>query len=116
MAHASGVRFHPVGLVHRACDSFVACNDAQSSAFNLDPGYAVKPWMAVLAGEMGDTNVVELLLDNDGNVALACTGPVLCTELAGTLNHLRWPDGIDDGGGHDREPAILTFLRDHPFS
>ncbi len=31
-------------------------------------------------------------------------------------NHLRWPNGVDDGSGIDHEPAFLDSLRSHPLS
>jgi hypothetical protein len=34
----------------------------------------------------------------------------------GTVNHLRWPDGVADSSGRDWEPAMLDFLRLHPHS
>jgi hypothetical protein len=46
--------------------------------------------------------------------AAACTTPSLCTLTTGTLNHLRWPDGVADMGGHDWEPTMLGFLSAHP--
>ena len=105
----------PIGLVHRACESLVACNEAQLQKFSLDPGFDVETWVGVLGSVVGDPNVVDLILDSNGKMALKCTLPALCTGAGGLANHLHWPDGIADGGGNDWEPAMLDFLKSHPL-
>jgi hypothetical protein len=40
----------------------------------------------------------------------------LGTPLIALLNHLHWPDGIDDGGGLDHEPDLRDFLKNNPMT
>lgn len=111
----------PIYLVHRDCDAMVACDDYQSThlsdllsptGFHAPPpaGYVVEPWKQALVAA-GDPSVQDTILASNGAVVGACSP--LCGYAAGTVNHLRWPDGIADGSGLDREVAMLLFLRAH---
>ncbi len=105
----------PIYQVHRACDSLVACDEAQNREFLDLPGGSVEGWLETLRTTMGDPNVEHAIIDFAGVEVDACTRPLLCTSSVGLVNHLRWPDGIDDGGGQDWEVPMLAFLRDHPL-
>ncbi len=104
----------PVFLVHRACDALVGCNQTQANAFQDPPGYAVEAWKPVLTGAsgVGDTVVQDRIIDDVGVNVASCAA--ICLEAVGALNHLRWPDGVADKGGHDHEPAMLDFMRAFP--
>jgi hypothetical protein len=107
----------PIFLVSRACD-VVACDQAQSdgfaaSGFETEPGHVVAPWMADLASKVKNPNAEWRIVTGLGTVTAQCTAVPPCTVGAGTLNHLRWPNGVGDDSGIDHEPAMLDFLRDH---
>jgi poly(3-hydroxybutyrate) depolymerase len=103
-------------ILSRSCD-LVACNEAQAQAL-LDGGTPVTPgnvastWAETLAS-MGATVRWQRLFDNATDVA-SCA--LQCGGLRALGNHLRWPDGIADNSGRDREPDLLQFLRDHPLA
>lgn len=105
----------PVLLVHRSCDAAVACNAAQSTKFGQPPGYDNTAWLATLQGPMGASGTQRLLVAPDGTDAVACQAAIGCGQIEGLLAHVRWPDGVADGSGIDREPTMLTFLRTHPL-
>jgi poly(3-hydroxybutyrate) depolymerase len=108
----------PVLLIHRACDALVPCSESQAIKHGVVSGYAIEPWIAQLEASAGvdDPNVIDMIFDGQGGLVANCTAAALCTQAIGTLNHLRWPDGVADGSGLDREPALLTFLKNHPHS
>ena len=54
------------------------------------------------------------LIDGAGNSADSCVPVLFCPRRSGLLNHIRWPDGVADGGGRDWEPEMLSFFNDHP--
>lgn len=108
----------PIGLVARSCDYLVPCDHNQWQAFQgtsvpPSPGYEVLPWLNNLHA-MGDGNVALALLNASGTPVSSCLSTVLCSRALGLLNHMHWPDGINDGGGNDIEPAMLSFLAAHP--
>jgi poly(3-hydroxybutyrate) depolymerase len=105
----------PILNVHRWCDSAVGCNAAQEQKFSNPPGYDVQGWIARLKGPLANPNTSELIIDDDGNEQLACRATFGCGSVGGLLNHVRWPDGVADNGGHDWEPAILDFFKAHPL-
>lgn len=101
-----------IQLVHRACDALVPCDAAHHIA-GTDVGSDVSSWASALAGPIGAT-VQDYLLATDGSGrATGCAAS--CGDLLGSLAHVRWPDGVADGSGLDREPDMLGFLRDHPL-
>ena len=107
----------PIQLIHRSCDSLVACDVGQQMKFSDPPGYNVAEWAALAPTDsgLGTATVADIIVDYQGNQVANCTIPALCTATAGALNHLRWPDGVADSGGQDWEPTLLGFLRDHPL-
>jgi poly(3-hydroxybutyrate) depolymerase len=105
----------PILLVHRSCDAAVPCNAAQRTKFGEPPGYDNTAWLASLQGPMGDTNAQRLLVAANGATAVACETALGCGKAEGFIAHLRWPDGVGDGSGIDREPTMLEFLRAHPL-
>jgi poly(3-hydroxybutyrate) depolymerase len=105
----------PILLVQRSCDAAVACNAAQQTKFAQPPGYDSAAWLARLQGPMGDANAERLLVAPNGGAALACDTALGCGNIEGLLAHVRWPDGVADGSGVDREPTMLDFLRAHPL-
>ena len=115
----------PLHLVNRACDSLTACDAAQQTAFSLPPGHSAADWVAQLQTVVGDPNVTFQIIDFRGQSALACTLAPACDQDGGTLNHLRWPDGILDdivddgilnGSATDQEPQMLDFLKNNPHN
>lgn len=110
----------PIMLVSRSCD-IVACNPAQAEAFEFgfgvitEPGHIVQAWMAQdLPAKVQNPNGQWVIVSGAGQLAGGCTPVNSCTPTIGLVNHLRWPDGVADGGD-DHEPAMLGFLRDHPL-
>jgi len=115
-AHASVPQTSlPIMIVHRTCDSAVGCDADQQNKFSNPPGYDRTAWVARLRGPLADANVTELLVDADGIQRTACTPMLLCGQLGGFINHVRWPDGVADMGGRDWEPQMLSFLEGHPL-
>ncbi len=108
----------PIFLISRSCD-LVACDAEQQAAWNLslppNPGQVVTEWQAALALKVGDPDVEVVLVNGLGEPVPACTPAPFCTLEIATINHLRWPDGVDDGSGLDHEPVMLDFLRAHPL-
>lgn len=109
----------PILLVGRSCDA-IPCSDAQyERALDKDrpvaPGTSQETWMQTLKDRIGDPNVERLIIDNDGAEVSSCMPATKCRAARALLNHVRWPDGIADEGGHDSEPRMLEFLRDHPL-
>ncbi|MBS2031067.1 MAG: hypothetical protein JST54_24410 [Deltaproteobacteria bacterium] len=106
----------PIFAIHRDCDALVPCDAAQLAAPDggtiAPPGYAVETWLATLGTTMGDAAVQDEIVDGSGVTVSACASS--CGEILGGLNHLHWPDGVADRGGHDHEPEMLDFLRAHP--
>ncbi len=105
----------PIQIVHRVCDALVACDDTQRTAFGLPPGDSVEGWLAMLKSPLGDTVLSDQIIDHSGVAATACTAPPVCTEAIGIDNHIHWPDGVADNGGHDWEPTMLQFMAAHPM-
>lgn len=104
----------PLYLLVRACDALTACSAAQEAAFGLPPGYGAETWVGQLATGVGNPNVTFQIITGAGVAVTACAPVALCTETTGTINHLRWPDGLMDGSGNDWEVPMLAFLRAHP--
>lgn len=104
----------PIDIVHRSCDAIVPCDAAQATKFGVVPDYAVEPWFQKLTGSVGDANAHDTIVNAKATLVSTCAAVSLCTKTIGTLNHLHWPDGIDDSSGHNLEPAMLAFLRNHP--
>ena len=102
----------PVFIVHRAC-SIVPCDAAQATSRGAPPGYDVRGWLGLLRTTLGATDVTELLLDHHGAAVDACA--VRCPGLEAIVDHIRWPDGLADGSGIDREPEMLRYLAAHPL-
>ncbi len=109
----------PLFFVSRACD-IMACTTAQAehleAEYGLDaePGHDVEEWMEALATKVGNSNVERLIVKANGTITERCTAPRWCPKAVAILNHIRWPDGVADDSGIDHEPAMLTFLADHP--
>jgi dienelactone hydrolase len=100
----------PIMIVHRAC-SIIGCDAVQRSAVSSPPGFDVASWIAALKTRVGATDVTQLTLNAQGAATVSCAN--ICTRNAGIQQHVRWPDGIADGSGIDREIAMLSYLREH---
>jgi pimeloyl-ACP methyl ester carboxylesterase len=105
----------PAMIMSRSCD-IVACNEQHAQAFTdgghpMTPGNVAATWTTTL-GAMG-ADVRWLRISDDGTDADGCA--LRCGFLRALTNHVRWPDGIADRRGNDREPDLLRFLRDHPL-
>jgi predicted esterase len=111
-------------LIHRTCDSAVGCDAAQQAQFSNPPGYDVTDWGKTLANEVGAT-VEDVVLSAEGLQVSTCDDDfMLCTNAAGLVNHVSWPDGLateDSKLGNDWEgtsvfqtPGMLGFLAAHP--
>ncbi len=107
----------PVFLVGRACDVLPCdedqADDLRSEGLPIDDSDVMSTWVDALSTRVGAT-VERIIVSGTGVEVGACTGPVLCSRAVALVNHLRWPDGVNDGGD-DHEPAMLAFLRDHPL-
>lgn len=108
----------PIMITGRSCD-VVACDTAQAGALRaqglvVEPGHVVGRWIDDLRLKVGDQNVRRLIVSTSG-VAVADCASVGCSPELGLLNHVRWPNGVADRSGLDREPEMLGFLRDHPL-
>ena len=109
----------PIHLISRTCDG-VACNEAQDARFRRNgyrttPGNVAGTWVRTLEEKIENPNVVWQRIDGSGAAADWCAAAWLCSMTAATLNHLHWPDGVEDHGGIDWEPEMLEFLRNHPL-
>ena len=108
----------PMVYISRSCD-VVACNQEQDDKFrntmNPNPGNVAETWVEDLRTKVDNPNVRWVLINTEGREVSRCTAVWLCGLYAAALNHVRWPDGIDDGSDIDWEPTMLEFLRDHPL-
>jgi dienelactone hydrolase len=109
----------PIYLISRTCDA-VACNEAQDERFRRDgfrttPGNVAGTWVQTLESAVGNPNVQWRRINASGRAAAWCTAAWLCSMTTAALNHLFWPDGVEDRGGVDWEPEMLEFLGDHPL-
>ncbi|MFV2071710.1 MAG: hypothetical protein ACC742_03550 [Thermoanaerobaculales bacterium] len=109
----------PLLLISRSCDG-IACNEAQDERFRSDggtttPGNVAEAWIDTLRKHILNPNVSWLLVTYSGASTRWCAPARLCSRTVAFLNHLHWPDGVEDGGNIDWEPTMLEFLRDHPL-
>jgi hypothetical protein len=107
-----------IALVGRACD-LLPCDEAQGTdltneGLTIEPGDIMSTWQSDLQSKGGATTA-RLIIAGTGQIVSSCSGTALCTKGGATLNHIRWPDGIADKSNIDHEPAMLTFLRQHPL-
>lgn len=100
----------PVMIVHRAC-SIVSCDAAQAKDLDAPPGFAISEWFARLPTITSGT-LKDVIIDSDGKDAPCANS---CHFLRAAIDHVRWPDGIGDKSGIDREVEMLAFLREHPL-
>jgi hypothetical protein len=101
----------PIYLIHRACDALVACNAAAATAQGVQPGFDVETWTRdTLPTTLADPTVTDVIIDGRGAQVSGCAPTSSCTHNGGLANHLRWPDGVADGGGIDWELQMLAFL------
>jgi poly(3-hydroxybutyrate) depolymerase len=110
----------PILLISRTCDA-VACSEAQDRRFRREgavttPGNVAETWVATLRNLVGNPNVSWQLITGSGAGSGWCAPALLCGSLVAVLNHLHWPDGVEDRSGIDWEPVMLEFLRDHPLA
>ncbi len=108
----------PFMLVSRTCDA-VACDEAQLDALVADgfarvPGNVAETWVTTFQEVIGSPAVHWRLVGGNGLTYNGCTPASICTTTNAAINHLRWPNGVADGGD-DHEPSMLAFLRDHPL-
>jgi predicted esterase len=96
----------PILDVHRACDSLVACDEAQREKFHLPPGNPVESWLTTYAEKVGHTRPTEILLDQRDQRVTSCMSADECGEVRGLAGHVMWPKDI--------EPSMLEFLATHP--
>jgi pimeloyl-ACP methyl ester carboxylesterase len=106
----------PVFLISRTCD-VIACNPAQDQAFQdagviTTPGNIAETWIADLMSKVGSATVDWKLINTMGADAVQCAPAGACSSPIAVVNHLRWPDGVADGGS-DHEPDMLNFLKGH---
>jgi dienelactone hydrolase len=108
----------PIYAIHRDCDSAVACDSAQQTKFSQPPGYDVETWIGTLGSQVKDTHVIDTVINGKAVQESGCEATSMCDNTTGLLNHLRWPDGIDDSSGPtgDWEVPMLQFLSAHPLS
>lgn len=99
----------PFFMISRRCDA-VACDE--KTDLKIVPGNVVEPWIKSLRDEIG-AEVTWMRIDALGNLSSSCSSAALCMKSEALIGHFRWPDGIDDMGGQDHEPAMLQFLADH---
>lgn len=104
----------PILLIHRSCDAFVACSPSQQTRFATPPGFNLLDWLDALTLKIGNSHVGYQIIDSEGDPTNSCDDTTFCTEFIGLANHIRWPDGVSDGGGKDWEPTMLQFLKDNP--
>ena len=105
----------PFFLLSRSCDG-VTCNQEQMNHFKasgtkMTPGNNASEWIANLKNKSENPNVKWQLIDESGNEVNKCTSISLCDINKATINHVRWPDGIADGGKKDWEPSMMNFLK-----
>ena len=97
----------------------MACNEDHAAKFrqtvSVTPGNVCETWIQTLRDVILDPNVEWWIISGQGVRVRGCASTDLCTITIAVINHVRWPDGIDDNSGIDHEPDMLTFLRDHPF-
>jgi poly(3-hydroxybutyrate) depolymerase len=99
----------PIYNIHRACDSIIVCDAAHDTTHS---GIDVETWIGRAHQQVADPGVVDVIIDADAQEVTGCAAT--CGDVEGALNHIRWPDGRGQSGSIDWEPAMLTFLRDHP--
>jgi predicted esterase len=110
----------PIHLHSRACD-LIACNAAQLTKFRnegrglLAPGFDVTSWMDSLKDKVENNNATWQIISIAGAEVDSCTLASLCTYEVALINHINWPDGINDASGKDYEIKMLEFLRNHPL-
>lgn len=109
----------PLYLVGRSCD-IIPCSDAQFDKWKrkgkkVAPGTSVESWMRTLQGQVENPNATRQIIDGDGGAVDECTPARRCRIARATINHVRWPDGIADGGGEDWEVEMLEHLRENPL-
>jgi len=121
----------PILLVYRTCDLATPCGASDNDCFTGDPGYVTSDWLAH-APSVGITHITGFMIhglesgsSTDTNatvcsdVGAVCTTASCAQDPAGVgclclVNHMRWPDGkYGSGSGVDREPGMLTYLRQH---
>jgi len=108
----------PVHLISRSCD-LIACDRDQADhladrGMTIAPGAIVEPWFDALRSEVGAA-ASWTRVDGAGNRVGRCRAPGFCPLAAASLNHIRWPDGVDDRSGVDYEHEILSFFRANPL-
>lgn len=121
----------PLYVIGRACD-IVACNgDQQSGLRNLAatdsdpateqntyfPGTDASKWASDVGTKMLNPNFARRIVGATGLSTTSCTavGALQCNQLSSAAQHLKWPDGINDGSGQDWENEMLLFLAEHPL-
>lgn len=108
----------PILLVGRNCD-YPACDEIQAAGYSdqgfiVEPGHVAGSWVDLCRSGVA-LNLDRLIIDGTGGNAQACLPPARCDHSKAVFNHIRWPDGKSSLDSIDVEPAMLTFLRDHPL-
>jgi poly(3-hydroxybutyrate) depolymerase len=111
----------PFLLISRTCDA-IACNEAQDRGFRdagaeTSPGNVAESWVQTLRSQVANPNVTWIPITRNA-VSVAegtCASAALCSPIGAFLNHLHWPDGVEDQTGVDLEPVMLQFMKDHPL-
>jgi hypothetical protein len=105
-------------LIQRSCDAACACSPTQMARFSTPPGYNFLEWIRTLKNEVRNPNVVFHLIDDNSNATESCDDGIRCSlwwgRGRGLINHLRWPDGVNDESGRDWEVSMLEFLKRSP--
>jgi len=104
-----------------ALAALLACNEAQAQALrdggvDVTPGNVAETWIDALRTLSGDPNVEWIRLTYEAQPVNLCAPVELCTPYVALLNHLHWPDGVEDESGLDHESDLLDFLRDNPLA
>jgi hypothetical protein len=106
----------PISLISRNCD-LIACSEDQMNRFRsesrplLAPGFVVETWIKDLDSRVENSNVTWTKINAAGQTVAGCLTKNLCSYGLAILNHINWPDGINDNGGNDHEPQMLEFMK-----
>ena len=127
----------PIQMVYRTSDSAVACDTAQATCFQTEPGYITEQWLADASSAGIPIEGLRIGGLESGASATQDADAPNCTDYMGScpvvdcinnplgagclslVNHLRWPDGDYDNSGTffmDREPDMLQFLKSNPLN
>jgi len=126
----------PIQMVYRTSDSAVACDTAQATCFQTEPGYVTEQWINDASNAGIPIQGLRIGGLESGASATQDADAPNCTDFTGScpvvdcsnsplndgclslINHLRWPDGDYTNANAfvmDREPDMLLFLKNNPL-